>query len=87
MKIPRKGSSAVRLAGYMLFGYGLWSMLEYFFLRIQYSMPMDRGIALGSGAIMFAGLAMLLVATSLRDLEQRLRRLENGQAAKNNDGA
>ena len=83
MRILPSGSSTVRFLGYMIFGFGILSILQYFDIRFRYSQPPDMGIALGSGAIVFTGLVALSVADSLKKLEQRIARLEETRTPRN----
>jgi hypothetical protein len=86
MKVSRSGPSLVRNLGYSVVGCGALSFVQYFYFKIKYSMPPDMGIVLGSAAVTMIGAVMLMVARCLIDLEQRVRRLENGHTAKNNGG-
>jgi hypothetical protein len=67
-------------------GFGVLGFVQDFIWRYKYSMPADLGIALGNGAIAIIGAVTLVIANCLNDLDQRLRRLENNQAGKNNGG-
>jgi hypothetical protein len=80
MRIPRSGSPVLRIFGYIIFAYGAISTFLYIFYQVRYSTDPDMGIVLGNGAIILAGLVALSAATCLRNLEQRLDRLENSRA-------
>jgi hypothetical protein len=86
MQIPRSGSSLVRLLGYLVAGFAALNFVQYYIWKIKYSAPADMGIVLGSGAIAICGGVTLVVANCLRDLEERVRRLESAQETKNRHG-
>jgi hypothetical protein len=86
VKIPRSGSSLVRIFGWIVVGVGVLNFVQYYMWKIKYSALPDMGIVTGSAAIMICGAVTLLVANCLRDLEQRIGRLEGGKHTANRSG-
>jgi hypothetical protein len=72
----RQGSLAVRVFGHVLFWSGGLGYAYHFITVHWYSFPQNLGISLGSGAIALLGLVALAVASCLKNLEERLDRIE-----------
>jgi hypothetical protein len=67
-------------------GVAALNFVQYFMWKIKYSAPADMGIVTGSAAIAICGAVTLVVAHCLRDLEERVRRLESASGTKGRHG-
>jgi TRAP-type C4-dicarboxylate transport system permease small subunit len=81
MRISKTGSQWVRLFGFLIFGWGILSTIADFASRMLYSFPLEMGIVLGNGAILLVGLVAITAAKALKNLEERLDRIEDNRSA------
>jgi hypothetical protein len=72
----RNGSLAIRVFGHVLFWSGGLNYAYHFITVHWYSFPQNMGISLGFGAITLLGLVAIAVASCLKNLEERLDRIE-----------
>ncbi len=76
MKMQKKDSWKLALCGYIILGLGISGFASDYFTRLQYSLSGDMGIVLGDGAITLLGIITVTIAKCLKNLEQRLDRIE-----------
>jgi len=70
---------AINLLGYLFLGVGIAGTAADFVSRSLFSFPLDLGLVAGNCALMAVGLLSTMEAKSLKELDQRLQRIEDSQ--------
>jgi len=71
--------STINFLGYLFLGCGIADTVADFVSRIEFSFPLNMGIVLGNTGMIAAGLLGTMAAKSLKELDQRLQRIEDTQ--------
>jgi hypothetical protein len=76
MRSARPGSWTVRLLGWIIFIYGVFSTIRYIAFQVWYSLPPDMATVLADSTLCIVGVVTITVGSNLKKLERRLDRLE-----------
>lgn len=80
MKQKKRIAWAVDLSATVFIAWAALATLADFISRYRFSYPFDLGVVLGNAAMAAAGLVAAAVTRSLRNMEERLQRLEDLQS-------
>jgi hypothetical protein len=73
------------ILGYILFCVGALGLVDDLVRQNQFSRPFDMGIILGHGAISLIGLVTIAVAGVLKQLQERLDKIEKKSGISDRD--
>jgi hypothetical protein len=79
VKLIRNPTASINFLGYLFFAFGVGSAIDHFLHVSFFGYPPDLGIVLGDSAFMAIGLIATTVARALKNMDQRLRRLESAK--------
>ncbi len=79
MSLRLDNVQTMNVLAYLFLATGLICMVDDVAIQIRSSLDFDLGAFFGSGAMAAAGLLSTMAATSLKELDRRLQRIENAQ--------
>jgi len=83
-EMPVSKALPVKISGYGILIVGILNTIIDFVSRIEYSFPLNMGLAIGNVAIVFLGAITVMIAQCLKSLEQRLAKIESQSASRKN---